>query len=170
MPHLDTSLGWLVLDWQLTSGSALPLATQSIRDHLVLVLLGGGLVVLWALAENLLLEHVDALVKPGNEVSMYSQSHDLGYHVHVLVLLALWSTAGSRVQLVAEAAEKSTSGAGALLVGGVGGLLGGTLLVPGVSTGHALNEIHCCVFKLVLVKWSYGYVMVIVVMSLSSEY
>lgn len=160
--HLDTSLGWLVLDWHLTSGSALPLATESIRDHLVLVLLGGGLVVLWALAENLLLEHVDALVKPGNEVSMYSQPHELGYHVHILVLLALWSTACSRVQLVAEAGEKPTSGAGSLLVGGVGGLLG-TLLVLGVSAGHALNEIHCCVFKLVLVKWSYGYVMVIVV-------
>ena len=153
---LDTSLGLLVLDWDFPSGGGLELAAQGVRDHLVLVLLSGGLVVLWALTENLLLEHVDALVKPGGDVSMCSQSDELEYYVQVLVLLALWTTACSSVQFVADTAEESTSGAGALLVGGVGGLLGGTLLILGVSAGHALNEIHCCVFELVLVKCVIG--------------
>lgn len=107
--HLDTSLGLLVLDWDFPSGGGLELAAQGVRDHLVLVLLSGGLVVLWALAENLLLEHVDAFVKPGSDVSMCSQSDELEYCVHVLVLLALWTTACSSVQLVADTAKEPTS-------------------------------------------------------------
>ena len=161
LKYLQASAGLLVLDWNFPSGSGLELTAQGVGDGLVLGLLGGGLVVLWALAENLLLEHVDALVKPGSEVSGRFPSEELRWYAHILVLLALWSTASSRVQLVADATEESTSGAGALLVGGVGGLLGGTLLVLGVSAGHVLNEIHCCAFELILVKWCYWFVMVL---------
>lgn len=58
--HSHLEAGWLVLDWHLASGAGLVLAANEVGDLLVLGLLKGRLVVLWALAHNLLLDEVDA--------------------------------------------------------------------------------------------------------------
>ena len=57
LDHLE--FGWLVLDWHLGAGRALVLATKEVGDLLVLCLLDGGFVVLWALLEDMLLDGVD---------------------------------------------------------------------------------------------------------------
>lgn len=67
--HSSTKSCLLVLDRDITAGSTLVLAPNEVGDLLVLSLLDGRLVVLSALAQELLLDEVDSLV-----LSIHSQS------------------------------------------------------------------------------------------------
>jgi hypothetical protein len=101
-----------VRDGELLAADALVLATNEVGDLLVLGLLDGALVVLLALAEEVLLDVVDAC-KEGrvSDCKTWQSRWALRTLVKVVfLLLSLSTTAGGVVELVADTAEEATVG------------------------------------------------------------
>merc|ERR1712025_120911 len=108
----------LVLNGEITARGTLVLVADKVGYGLVLGLLGGRLVALVALAEELFLNEVDSLVEG------------------VLVGLSLLAAAGKVVELVHEAPAGAAAFAGLLLV------TGAVVLGVVAATSEVLDEVH----------------------------
>jgi hypothetical protein len=127
---------------EVAASGGLVLATDEVRDLLVLGLLNGVLVVLRTLAEELLLDEVDACGEMSVLAMRSYLCNGLTLVKAVLVLLALCSTASSVVELVTNATKEATLAlllrAGSLLL-----LLALAGVVVIAATSEVLDEIHC---------------------------
>lgn len=133
-----------VRNGEVAAGLVLVLATDEVRDLLVLGLLNGVLIVLRTLTEELLLDEIDACVTRVSKLWYSYMLHQLldkrTLVEAVLLLLALCSAASGVVELVADAAEET---AVALLLG-ARGLLVLTSVVVVAAACEVLDEVHGC--------------------------
>jgi hypothetical protein len=124
---------------EVAASSGLVLATDEVRDLLVLGLLDGVLVVLRTLAEELLLDEVDTCGWMSALVISDCLCNVLTLVKTVLVLLALCSAASSVVELVTNATKEAAL---ALLLGAGSLLLLALVGVVVAATSEVLDEIH----------------------------